>query len=405
MRKNLLFIFTLLISIYSFSQISFEKGYYIDNSNQKIDCLIKNVDWKNNPTEFEYKLSDDSETEKLDINSVKEFSIFEQSKYVRAKVNIERSISNSTNALGTSGEPVFNEEELFLKVLIEGKSNLYSFSDGNLTKYFFNVDGSTIEQLIFIKYKTENSDIKLNQYYKQQLWLNLKCNDISMDDVNNIDFNKNDLINIFEKYNKCNQSEFVNYQSKEKGDMFNLSLRPRLNNSSLEIQTFYPASTLYAIDFGNNLNFGFGIELELILPFNKNKWGITIEPTYQNFKSEKRKSQTIIANVDYKSIEIPVGVRHYFFLNNKSKIFINGLFTIDLLFKSKLEYKRENGVTEDSLQLSNGSNLAFGIGCKYSNKYILELRHQTSRDILENYVNRKSSYNNSLSIIFGYTIF
>ena len=56
--KKWLFLVFPILATNCCAQISFEKGYYIDNSNQKVDCLIKNVDWKNNPTSFEYKLSD-----------------------------------------------------------------------------------------------------------------------------------------------------------------------------------------------------------------------------------------------------------------------------------------------------------------------------------------------------------
>lgn len=54
MKKRILFLLITILSLNCYSQISFQKGYYIDNTNQKINCLIKNIDWKNNPTEFEY---------------------------------------------------------------------------------------------------------------------------------------------------------------------------------------------------------------------------------------------------------------------------------------------------------------------------------------------------------------
>lgn len=55
----------------SYSQIVFEDGYFINESDQKINCLIKNVDWKNNPNEFEYRVSLADAVQKADIQSVK----------------------------------------------------------------------------------------------------------------------------------------------------------------------------------------------------------------------------------------------------------------------------------------------------------------------------------------------
>ena len=151
MKKKLLLALTVIFAINSYSQISFESGYFINNSNQKTECFIKNIDWANNPTEFEYKLTEKSEKKKATIKTVKEFSIYDTSKYVRATINIDIS-RNSNDELSTTKKAIFKEEELFLKVLIEGKASLYLYKYSNLTKFFFSKDGSKTEQLIFKKY-------------------------------------------------------------------------------------------------------------------------------------------------------------------------------------------------------------------------------------------------------------
>ena len=97
MKKRILFLLITILSLNCYSQISFQKGYYIDNTNQKINCLIKNINWKNNPTKFEYKLSENSESKKTTIKTIKEFGIDNISKYVRSTVNIDRSSVNIKN--------------------------------------------------------------------------------------------------------------------------------------------------------------------------------------------------------------------------------------------------------------------------------------------------------------------
>ena len=77
MKKNAaLLLIILAFGINGYSQIIFEKGYLINNSNEKIECLIKNNDWKNNPETFEYKLSENSEPAIADVKSAKEFGIY-----------------------------------------------------------------------------------------------------------------------------------------------------------------------------------------------------------------------------------------------------------------------------------------------------------------------------------------
>lgn len=379
-----------------FSQISFEKGYYIDNSNQKTYCLIKNIDWKNNPTEFEYKLSENSEFKKKTIQSIKEFGIDNITKYIRDTVDIDRS-SESFNQMSYDRNPVFEEETLFLKVLVEGKANLYLFEDGNLRRYFFNKESSAIKQLVFKSYKSSEYEIRKNNRFKNQLWNNLKCPSFKINKVEDLNYQKNDLVDFFVEYNECSGEKYINYEEKRKKDLFNLSIRPGFNSSSLSIQN--SASSSRDTDFDNELGFRFGIEAEFIMPFNKNKWSLIIEPTYQYFKSEAETSTQNI-NVNYKSIELPVGIRHYLYFNENSKLFVNGSFIFDISNNTSI-INFESGA---DLEIKTSNNLAFGLGYKHNDRYSLELRYQTSREILGDFVFWSSNYK-TFSVIFGYSIF
>ena len=229
-----------------------------------------------------------------------------------------------------------------------------------------------------------------------------------MDKIKNLEYQKNKLVNFFVEYHNCKNQKYVNFEQKKKRDLFNVTIRPRMNYSSLVVQNsvFNSRNT----DFGSEIGFGIGVETEFILPFNKNKWSIIIEPTYQNFKAEKTSNVNnvsggvLISNINYSSIEIPIGLRHYFFLNNNSKIFINASYIFDLSSKSSIEFTRSNGSSLDLLEIETGSNIAMGIGYKHKDKYSVEVRLQTNRDILRNYTFWSSEYK-TLSIIMGYSIF
>ena len=409
MKKQLplFLLLTIVFTINSYSQIIFEKGYYINNSNQKINCLIKNLDWKNNPTEFEYKQTENSDVKKATIKSVQEFGIYNTSKYFRKIVEIDQS-SNNIGYLSTDKNPIFKKTEIFLKVLVEGKANLYSFEDGFLRRFFYSLETSNIEQLIYKRYKSSENKVGQNNRFRNQLWNDLKCSTIKMNNLKNLKYAKSNLISFFSKYNTCSNSEFINYDKKQKRDLFNLTLRPRINSSSLA--TNNASNVSRSIDFGNKLSFGFGVEAEFILPFNKNKWAILIEPTYQRFKAEKTIDASNVSggkltgDVNYSSIEIPVGLRHYFFLNENSKIFINAAFIFDLGSTSSIKFKRANNTNLNSFDIKTEKNMAFGLGYKFNNQYSIEIRHQTSRDLLKIYNSHESDYK-TLSIIFGYSIF
>jgi hypothetical protein len=408
MQKQLLFLFLTILCINCYSQVSFEKGYYIDNNSQKIKCLIKNLDWKNNPSEFKYKLLENDKPKNITIKSIKEFGIDNVSKYIRSTVNIDRS-SESIQKLSNEKKPLFKKENLFLKILIGGKSNLYEYVDGNLNRYFYSKDGTNIKQLIFKMYKTnDGNNIAKNHRFRQQLWANLECTTFKMSKIKNINYKKNDLIRFFTEYNKCGNVNLLNFGVKEKRDLFNLTIRPRLNSSSLEIQN--TVSNSINIDSGNEIGFGFGLEAEFILPFNKNKWAIVVEPTYKSFKSKKTGKNNnvsggqLITEINYNSIEIPISLRHYLFLNKSSKLFINASYIFDFSSKSSIEFKRADNSSYKSLDIISRPNLGLGIGYKQNDKYSLEIRYQTDREVLSEYITWNSEYK-SLSVIFGYSLF
>ncbi|MGJ8549436.1 tRNA modification GTPase [Winogradskyella wichelsiae] len=397
MKRPLLIILTAILSTQCFSQILFEKGYFIANNDQKTECLIKNIDWKNNPTNIQYRLSENAKQLQLTIADVKEFGIYDYSKYVRSTVNIDRS-SEDIDDLSQNRNPDFKEETLFLKVLVEGASNLYQYEDGNLYRYFYSIQNSNnIKQLVFKSYRLPGNLIRENNGFKQELLNVFDCEHIKTKAIEKLSYTKVDLVHIFIKYNACHNSKIVNYDENQRRDVLSLALRFGLNSSSYSMKNTMSSSR--AIDFDNQLGLRVGLEAQLLLPFNKDKWALIVEPTYQYFKSEKVGLSTSDINVDYTSIELPIGVRYYFFLNENSKLFINGSYILDITKNSKISYE-----TGTVLDIKNSSNLGFGLGYKQNNKYSLELRYHTSRNLLKYYQAYHSHYD-TLSVILGYSLF
>ena len=406
MKKRLLLVLITVSSLNCYSQISFKKGYFIDNTEEKSDVLIRHVDWRSNPVTFEYKLSEESEIRSAGIDSIREFGVYNISKFIRAKVKIDRS-SDNINKLSKIKEPILKEEELFLNLLVEGKANLFQYNDGPVRRYFFSKENSGIRQLVYKRYLIRSVKIGTNNSFRQQLWSELKCADLHIEEYDDIEYNREDLVKIFRRYNKCQDTE-ITFQPKEKKDLFNLNLRPRLNNSSMTIKNETTLSR--DTDFGNKIAFGFGIEAEFILPFRNNKWSIIIEPSYQSFNQEKVTEEsnvqggTLVTRSKYQSIEGHFGFRHYFYLNDNSKIFLNASYVWDIESESSIEFYREGDNSLGSLDIATSNNLAFGLGYKYNNKYSLEIRFQNNREVLKSYRYYNSDYK-TISLIVGYSIF
>jgi len=97
-------------------------------------------------------------------------------------------------------------------------------------------------------------------------------------------------------------------------------------------------------------------------------------------------------------------VRHYFYVNDKSKLFANISYVIDLAFSSTLEFLRQDDSMLSSFEIKSRPNFAMGIGYKYKDTYGIEMRYGTSRNILSDFLYWNSDYR-TISIVFGYTLF
>jgi len=396
----------IILNLSCFSQTIFEKGYYIANSGKKVECLIKNIDWKNNPTEFTYKFSENTQEQQLTITTIQEFGIYNISRYVRFTIRIDRS-SQNIRLLSTERQPQFNEEQLLLKVLIEGDASLYQYEEQGLIRYFYSKNGLNTEQLVYKKYKTTSNEISTNNSYKQQLRLELVCSDISTNTFNSVSYTKKSLVNLFVKYYECANSAFVQYGKKVGKNYFNLSIRPGVNLSSLNIRN---SANGRNVDFGSKITLRIGLEAEFILPFNNNKWAIIIEPTYNYYNAEgemvylQTAGSTLTTNVvvNYKSIEVPFGLRYYIYLQNKAAIFVNASILWDFpIANSSITGERSDII---DLEIRSKPNFVFGVGYQLMDKFNVEFRFGNFRQIL----NRQGPWDgrySTLSLILGYKVF
>ncbi|MCQ9635409.1 PorT family protein [Chryseobacterium sp. WG23] len=401
MKKINLLACLLSTAIY-YAQIKFEKGYFIDNLGNKKEVLIRNVDWKENPVDFEYKSDISSDTKKENINNVQEFSIDGSGKYIRATVMLDLS-SGNLDLMSDKKAPNFKEKTIFLKYIIEGKATLLYYEEDNIRRFFYSSEKSNPQQLIYKPYYINDDSIAYNEDYKKQIAEYLKCG-IENEQLRNINYTKKDLANIFTQYNECSGAHVVDYGKLDvKKGLFHLSIRPGINFSSLKSQYVYED---VKADFGSQTSFRIGLEFEYVLPFNKNKWAFFVEPTYQYYKKNVESigyegyyyEYKYNATVDYKSIEIPIGVRHYFFLNDRSKIFVNAAYVADINMKSSMK------LLFSEIEIGSGSNFVIGAGYKYNNRFSAEFRVGTSRNLLRDYQNLDSDYKTA-SLILGYTLF
>ena len=394
-----------------FGQINFEPGYIINNANNRKEGFIKNMDWVNSPSEILFKLRlDDKEIVTYKIENLKEFGIGDFVKYKKFNVQLDMS-ANSLAKMSYQKEPEFEIKTLLLKQLVGGAANLFIYEGLGLTRFFYNLENSMeIVPLIFKKYMINNNQVGENSEFRSHLFYNFKCEGIDADDSRKLKYDKKNLTEFFQKYNNCMGYNVVIYNKNAAKDVF--KLKAKVGIASFNAETDFKGSffspDIYSATLSTEYNLRIGVELEYILPFNKNKWSVYIDPAYQSYKGsgsnnrifgqviEREFVNEIEAN--YRFIDVPIGVRHYMFLNENSKLFVGVAYAFGFNFGGEVTFSESN-----DLEINSTANANFGLGYEFKNKYSFEFRYATNRNIT-NFGSDISTNYSGVCVIFGYLI-
>lgn len=395
MTRVLFFLTISLAFGHTYGQIRFEPGYILNPEGKEIQCLIKNEDWRNNPVKILYRLSDSDSVRTATTSSIKAFRVYNYSLYVSADVRIDRSPS-VLSELTSDKNPKWSQENLFLKVLVDGKATLYGYTNRNLSRFFYSVDSSLIQQLIFKEFVQSQGELGQNNTYKSQLWSAIRCPDANVRDLNSVKYSETDLRKYFKKYNACFGVTESKSDDSSIRNVFNLKLIGGLNSSDLAIRQFN-GLFFSKFEFGKVVSPRIGVEGEFIFPFHKNKWGVTFESVYQSYKSEFSKGGAT-SSIDYSFVELGVGVRHYFFVSDNLRIFLNAHYHP----YPRYIFRRNLMLDDYPIKLKQTDLFSVGGGLQY-NRFSVDFRYFGKTDITSYYTIIESTYSRTAFTI-GYRL-
>lgn len=396
LKKSLLLIL-LFLSIGIFSQLNYEKGYLINNRNEKSEILIRNEDWALNPKDFDYKISSGDKVLTGRIADVKEFGIYNFSKYVRYTGLIDQS-SDNVQIIDNDKNLKLVEKTVFLKQLVEGKRNLYSYNDDKIKKFFYSDASTPITELIYKRYYADEyrSSLATNNEFRNQLAKSFSGEETGQK-LKTITYKTQDLTKFFKKYNDADSDTAV--QPMESKSQLNFHVKPGIGFTSVKLE--FPELPAANVNFATKISPRFGLELEYILPFIRNKWALFTEPTYINYKQKGENTLGNPAEISYNSVDLPFGVRHYMFLNKTSRIFIEGSLNLaDLsVGDNYVRYFIPGTTVERQFGFRSSVNLGGGIGYSYNNKIQISARYNSKN--MGQYFDIKYS---SFSLMASYNI-
>lgn len=380
---TIVFLFLNLVANGIHAQVDWEEGFFVKNDGSKVDCLIKNRDWKNNPVSFEYKFSASEKPKTATIEEVQRFVINNAGKYIRHTVMIDIS-SDKIGKLSEDSDPIFKKQTIFLKVLVEGAANLYKYENGTHRRFFYSTSDS-VEPLIYKRYIIEDDKVRRNNMFQQQLWKNIRCEDLQMTEVLKLPYYEKDLINYFIDYSECKNSLYTVYNTvSDKRTYFNVNVGSGV--SQLTILN-YDRFRVYKNKLAGNIILKLGAELEHYLPFNNRKWSLFLSPSLTKFNARGEyislNDTHHEATVSSLSLDVISGLRHSLYLSDAHQFF----FTAGVLAYFPISGSLDvDGIREFPLSYSDA--FIIGAGFKFKDKYSIDINYNfdmilTRREIYE----------------------
>lgn len=402
--KQLTLTFLIAVTVlYAFGQKNFNRGYIVDNANVKTDCWIQNVGNAESSSGYVYRLNEKSEITAVLLAKIKEFGTKKDFKCIRALIAVDISNGNISRPEDAGKGPEWDEGHAYLKVLVEGElATLYSYFTEGKKLFYYSVGDSTIQPLQHKEYNLEVAygvvEKIYDNSYREQLMENVACGDTKK--LETLAYTKKSLIKYFEDFHKCKDADIYTYElSQHQKGKFALKAGVSFNRMDMSAKDLKAGSSIF---FTKESSIGYGIEAEYVFAFNNYKWSVFTESNYYNYYSDYS-TNSYNSNhdgfvVDYSTIEIPIGVCHYMYLNPENRFFVKVAYVPHIILDgSNIKFN-----SEATYELAAAPRTFAGIGYSYK-RLNCEARFYSKQNITQNLYQRGSDYS-QFSVRLSYTL-
>ncbi|PWL38489.1 hypothetical protein DKG77_09495 [Flagellimonas aquimarina] len=392
--KNLITVlFFIIISISASGQRDFEPGYFIDDNDNKLECLIQNEKWLFSPKEVFYKLNESSEVKSFTVKNCKEFKIGDEGVFMRVSGDFPITQSKLKKK-ELSPDPELSQKTTFVQNIVKGNASLFWFVDNNGIVYLYSKDGGAIKPLLYKKYVLENLIIKENNIFRTQLVKDFECGNQPI--IQKTEYRRKSMIKYFEYLNQCSSDKsyvVLERTAKQKANFpVTIKVWAGMQQNNYEAETTNPPTTF---SFEDEVVAKFGGELEAFFPyFGYKKASVFLSTQFSKvgntfvFPSNEANERAFEA--DYSIIEVSFGGRYYFELAEKSSLFIDLALAANIYSNSIINEITTSNITGSTSTEEIGSSFddrlggSFGLGYSYNKRIYLRLGILANQNVLDN---------------------
>jgi len=217
-----------------------------------------------------------------------------------------------------------------------------------------------------------------------QLFANVNCRQLPISQFENISYSNSSLLRWFRQNNQCLHSIDSNVTTEKKRKWISASLLIGAGFLSYRSEnSFVPNEG--TVKYDSRTGITAGGEVELILPFNNNKWSVVAEGSTLSYNSSGYDGAGNNKSIDYNTINLLLGIRYYGFFDDKWKALFDA------------------GLAKDIKQ--SKFSPALGIGISYT-RFSFEFRYFAQRGLYDYYIvfGEKQHFTN-MFLAFKYRLF
>lgn len=400
------------------AQLPYNPGQVVLPTFDTLRGFIREIPGRINPYSISFRTTPEAEAVEYQPTDIQWFSFDGGDRYVSYIGPLESSTLN-TNSLTYDSAITTVEDTLFIRAVIIGRASLYYARDRNdrihlLMQKF----GGRIVELAYKKYYVDeivvadyrNKIIKRaiydNQMYKGQLIQAFRdCPYLASGITQQpLTYTKNELQDLFEKYNRCKGAKVIYREPPDNGTV-EFTLNAGVNFSSLRFESeSYPPWNNY--HFNNSTGFAGGLGCDFLLPRTRGKWGFFNELSLETFKTDGYYiSEENLLLLDLVYFKIATMVRYYFTGDKKAvrpyaALGIANNFAIRDVQVNYTSDPEGEPILEFFRHYEQG--IIIGAGSYYK-RWNAELRYETSNGISD-YTSLRSPMKTAY-VLVGYKLF
>lgn len=416
--KKLLIFSLLLLTLSGFTKIysqnNFIKGYIITLNHDTINGLINYKQWNFNPKVIQFKKDINSHITNYKANEIN-FFYANNELYIGKIIPIDYS-PVKLEELSYSTQENFITDTIFLNVVLQGRTSLYSLNDHNSKFHFFieknDIGITELLNQFYLKDIQGKTIIQHFEKYKGQLNIYLSDCPSIFTKIIKCNFNFKDLQGLIAFYNTSQNASITYKKINEKAKIV-WGVTGGL--SYTQVKFTGSGDYLSKMNFSSSYNPIIGISLSYHFPRNLNKWSIYNELIFKSYSSDG--SYTDYHNENYyTTYNNTVGgsylkltnMLRYQFVKCKIKPFLSVGICNSIVINKKnsrvtetkfySEHTFKNGTAVGEYKHMEQSVVA-ALGGDYKN-FSMELRYESGNGF-SNYRNVISKIN-SFNLLIGY---